>query len=227
MARRLSSIFSMGSNSSDATSNGSRPRSAFNPDYPASDHLPSAQLTSPKSTPDLRPSTPSSRFQDAQQLYTARRTPPIDTSRPSPRFGPLTSPLPSLEEDGGLPSPLFLRKPVPQQAASPVSSRPVSRNSGPGSSASSRDGTRPQSRTASPAKLRPNTPTSEQSKLSKRRTWLPGSKGKPGSEDSDISGMSGSASWIITPRQQDSLRYDLVPLANFQKVKVSIQARLL
>ena len=218
MARRISSIFSMGSSSSDTNTNSSLPHSTDNPAHAANGRPPSAQLTSARSTPDLRPNTPSSRFQDAQQLHNARRTPPIDTSRLSPRAGPLTAPLPSLEEDGGLLSPQVLRKPIPQQAGSPGGSRPVSRNSGPGSSASSRDGTGPDSRRASPARLRPTTPTSEQSKHLKRRTWLPGSRGKSGSEDGNTDGISGSASWIITPQLQDSIRYDLAPLVNFQKV---------
>lgn len=221
MAKRLSSIFSLGSNNSEASSHSSksRPRSVFTADQVPADHLPSALLTSPRSTPDLRPSTLSSRFQDAQLLQYARRAPPGDPSRLSPHVGPvISSALPSLDEDDGLLAPPFPRKPLPQQTGSPDGSRPVSRSSRPGSRAPSRDGMAPHSRTSSPTKLRLATPTGEQSRLSKRRSWLPGSRGRPEADSAGIDGASGNAAWILTPVTQDKLHYDLTPMINFQKV---------
>ena len=224
MAKRLSSIFSLGSNNSDSSSNVSRPRSAFNPGGAADHHLPSPQLTSHKSTPDLRVGASSSQA-DAEHLQAAMRAPPMDTSRLSPHFSPTMSPpLPGLEEDGPLLSPLpqALRKPIPQQSESPDGSRPQSRIRTPGSRSPSRDGSVPHSQAASPATFRPVTPTGDQSKSSKRKSWLPGSRGKPESQSDEMNGIYGNESWIITPQAQHKLRYDLVPLVNFQKVIVSL-----
>ena len=232
MARRLSSIFSLGSNNSENSnnSNGSRPLSSVNPDRPARE-LSQAQLAR-RSTPDLRPNTPASRFHDTQHLQAARRTPPLDTSRLSPQVAALNSaPLPALDEDGDLLCPKFLPKPPPQQVTySPIGSRPASRGSGGTGSrapsrdrfrAPSRDGSAPHSRAASPAKFRPSTPTND-GKLSKRMSWLPG-RGRSESQSS-TNGMPGNSAWIVTPQTQDKLHYDLGPLINFQKVRFPVSA---
>lgn len=214
MARRISSIFSLGSNSSNASTNDSRPRSTFNPDRIAYDRPPSATLASPKSTPDLRPTTPSQRYQAGQQLDTGRGVSPHDPSR----LSPLMSPAPHSSNDANgsfLPA---LRKPLPHQAGSIDLGRPVSGASGAESRASSRDGSHPNSRPVSPAKLRPTTPTTEQSKLMKKRQWLPGGKSRSDYEDSYKEETAGYGAWNIAYPAQANSYYDLTPLVRFQKV---------
>lgn len=226
MARRLSSILSLGSKHSDTSSDASRRRSSFYPSDPSGDHPPSATLTPHKSTPDLTLDM-ATRQSSFEQLQAMTRSPPTDASRLSPRFGPaMSTPLPGLEEDSPmpLPPPHIPRKPIPQQTGSPGSSRPQSRGAIPGSRAASREGSAPNSRAASPAKFRPLTPTGEQSLFSKRRSWMPSSRGRAESQSEaqhDImQGQFGDESWIVTPQTQHTLRYDLAPLASFQKVHV-------
>lgn len=222
MARRISSIFSLGSNSSGTSSND--PKSS--PLFSFGD--PTKEKESPRLdrtfTPDLRPSAPASRFQDVQPYPDARQSPPIDTSRHSPQVQPgLSAPLPPLEEIGGLDMlhPPELRKPLPEQrAGSPIGSRPaskpVSRPTSRGSGFDSRptsragpgrDHSAPHSRAASPSKLRPHTPTSDTNRPSSRasagrdqsaphsRAGSP-SKLRPLTPTSDSNRSSRRMSWI-------------------------------
>lgn len=222
MAKRISSIFQLGSKNPDHNDDVSRPRSAILPGGVAEDYLQSAQWTLNKSTPDLRVGT--SLDHPSGGLFQAvNRASPIDPSKLSPRFSPaMAPPLPGLEEEEGLallqPPPQMLRKPMPQQTGSPRSSRPQSRADTPGNRGASRDGFAPNSRAASPSKGRPSTPIGEQIKSFKRGSWLPGSRGREESQSEEIERSPGNESWIVTPQTERRLRYDLAPLANFQKV---------
>ena len=222
MAKRISSIFQLGSKKPDHNDDVSRPRSAMLPGGVAEDHLQSAQWTLNKSTPDLRVGT-SLDHPSAGLFQAVNRASPIDPFRLSPRFSPaMAPPLPGLEEEEGLallqPPPQILRKPMPQQTGSPGSSRPQSRADMPGNRGASRDGSAPNSRAASPSKGRPSTPIGEQIKSFKRASWLPGSRGREESQSEEIGLSPGDGSWIVTPQTEHRLRYDLAPLANFQKV---------
>lgn len=227
MARRFSAIFSLGSKHLDTNNNVSRPQSALNPGSCDVDPSPSAVLPSHRSTPDLRVVTSSSQM-SIQHLQAATGLSPMDTSRLSPRFSPAISPpLPGLEEEEApspslLPSPQFLQKPIPQQIESPGGSRPQSRAATPRSRRVSRDSSAPNSRAVSPAKFRASSPTGEQSKALKRRSWLPGSRAREESQSDEIIGSHSDESWIVTPQAQQRLYYDLIPLVNFRKVNASL-----
>lgn len=240
MAKRLSSLFSLGSNASDRTesSNDSRLPSSENPSRPPRDRS-SATLTA-KSTPELRPTNKLRRNQSsgAIALFNPTDLPRIDddhsllqppqllsphTSQAKPMGGSRPASLgsrPRTRDDiidpiGGHP-PLLM--PLPIRPVSASGGRPVSSRSGAGSSAGSRPGSRDPSRPASPARLsRPQTPTGEQ-KLAKRRSWLPG-RFKTEVQNGVLDVQSSQAS-VITP--QGKLPYDITPLANFQKVSRSL-----
>ena len=207
MARRISSIFSLGSNTSDASASSSRPRSAFNPDQLANNFAPSATLASPKSTPDLRPCTPSSQLPSDHQH---------DASRLSPMISPALLPA---NEAGGRSSPR-LQKPLPQLAGLSDVERSARRTSEGGSRTSSRDGN---SRAVSPARLTPTTPSAEHSKLSKRRSWIPGGRSRPVSQEVYVEQMPGFDAWNISIRANEHSGYDLRPLAGFQQVRRRLQ----
>ena len=186
MAKRLSSIFSMGSNVSDQSSD-SRISSSIHPARPSRDQsqspvlplgeqrrLPGSEQHDPtkllrKSVPNLRPT---SHLQDLHEEQSSGFTPPFDPTL-----------LPRIEDDDVLLNPPPLLKPMPMRAQSPAgsrdSSRPVSRGNPldsrpasrgipfdnrpasrpPSSRSPSRPPSQPASRPASPIRIRPQTPT--------------------------------------------------------------------
>jgi len=240
MARRISSIFSLGSNSSDRTesSNDSRLPSSVNPSRPPRDRSPATLAA--KSTPELRPTN---NLQDLHKNQSSGLTPPFNPSL-----------LPRIDDDHPLLQPPQHLSPYPVRSQSPSGSRPasvgsrpqsragnhdllahppallsplaiwpdssgggrpVNGGSGPGSSAGSHPGSRPSSRPASPIKPRSQTPTTEE-KAGKRRSWLPG-RFKAEAQDEGHDTQTSKAS-IITP--QGNIPYDTSPLASLQKVSM-------
>jgi len=240
MARRISSIFSLGSNSSNRSesSNDSRLPASVHPSRPPRER--SSATLAAKSTPELRPTN---NLSDLHKNQSSDHTPPFNPSllprvdddhrllQPPQHLSPY--PIRSESYGGSRPAsvgsrpqsrasnddllghpPIFLN-PLPIRPESSGGGRPVSGHSGPGSSAGSRSGSRPPSRPASPIKSRPQTPTTEQ-KLSKRRSWLPG-RFRAEAQDEGLDTQTTQAS-MITP--QGKLPYDTSLLANFQKVTI-------
>jgi hypothetical protein len=197
-AKRLSSIFSLGSNStipetSVASSHTSSSRHPSKASRGASPTRSPARL--PYLSTDIRgsTSTPNLRNGHSPTHQSPFLTPTLDPGRSS------------TPDDARLFQPLDTLKPLPNRIDSPGTSRPSSR-------ASSRGGSRP----ASPIKFRPWTPNQEQRQLSKRRSWLPGRSSRPESQDAGAMGI--PQAWILTAAPQEKPAYDLLPLANFQKV---------
>lgn len=245
-AKRISSIFSMGSNVSDQSSD-SRISSSIHPARPSRDqsqspvHAPGEQSHvlvpgqrdpvkfSRKSLPNLRPT---SHLQNLHSEQSSGFTPPFDPTI-----------LPRIEDDDVLLNPPLL-KPMPIRAQSPGGSpgrsRPVSRGNPtdsrpasrgnpfdsrsssrpPSSRPQSRPPSLPASRPASPIKLRPQTPTS--------RPLTPTTDAKLAKRRSWMPGKPRKAgqmeedhanslqAWIITPNEK--IPYDVSGLANFHKV---------
>ena len=185
-AKRISSIFSMGSNFSDQSSE-SRMSSSVHPARPPKEQSQSPNHASGKQSPasgfghqdpvklsrkSLPSLRPTSHLQNLHSEQSSGFTPPFDPTI-----------LPRIEDDDVLLNPPLLLKPLPIRAQSPngssEGSRPVSRgkqmdsrppsrgspfdsrsNSRPPSSRPpSRPPSQPASRPASPIKLRPPTPT--------------------------------------------------------------------
>ncbi len=197
-AKRLSSIFSLGSNStipetSVASSHTSSSRHPSKASRGASPTRSPARL--PYLSTDIRgsTSTPNLRNGHSPTHQSPFLTPTLEPGRSS------------TPDDARLFQPLDTLKPLPNRIDSPGTSRPSSR-------ASSRGGSRP----ASPIKFRPWTPNQEQRQLSKRRSWLPGRSSRPESQDAGAMGI--PQAWILTAAPQEKPAYDLLPLANFQKV---------
>ena len=193
-AKRLSSIFSLGSNTSgksglsNATEPTRDPRKTSRDASPAGlPHL-STDIRISSSTPNLRNGW--------------------SPTRQSPTFTPvLDSVRPATPDDGRLLlEPLDTLKPLPNRMDSPGTSRPSSR-------ASSKGGSRP----GSPTKLRPWTPTQEPNQLSKRKSWLRGRSSRPQSQDAGALGL--PQAWMAMPIPQEKIPYDPLPLATFQKVE--------
>lgn len=238
MARRISSIFSLGSNSSSRTedSNDSRLPASVHPSRPPRQRSP-ARLSA-RSTPELRPTN---NLQDLNDNQSSSPTPPFNPSllpriddehhllQPPQLLSPCT--IQSESNGGSRPAsvgsrprsragndnplgqhPTFL-KPLPVRPGSSGGGRPASGESGPGSSAGSRPDSQSPSRPASPVKSRPQTPATEQ-KSGKRRSWLPG-RFKAEAQDEGYDTQITPA-LIITP--QGKLPYDTSLLANFLKV---------
>lgn len=238
MAKRISSLFSLGSNYSDRTESSidSRLPSSENPSRPPRR---SSMTLAAKSTPELRPTNRLRRNQSSGVIppFNPSDLPPIDDVDALPQPPQLLSPhisqmkpigggrpaslgsRPRTKDDindslGG-PPPLLMPLPIRPGSAGGV--RPVSSWGGAGSNAGSRPGSRDPSRPASPARLsRPQTPTGEQ-KLAKRRSWLPG-RFRTDVLNGELDIQKSQAS-VITP--QGKLPYDITPLANFQKVNRS------
>ena len=235
MAKRISSIFSIGSNYSiqSQNSDSSRFPSSVHPARPSRDPSPA------KAAPvDPRPT---SNLQNLHNNQSSGLTPPfnptilprIEDDHPMLRSPHLLSPILVNEtspngsrrasigsrpqtsmSDPQLQNPLLRSLPI--RSESPFGNRPGSRGGVPRSNPSSRPGSRPSSRPASPVKSRPQTPSTEQ-KLGKHRSWLPG-KSKAESQEDGSTGYPSQA-WVVTP--QEKLPYDVTPLANFQVVCVA------
>lgn len=215
MARRIPSIFSLGSNRSDHSSDVPRPLSSFDPDRPPKDFY--AVHLERNSTPDLRRFTPSP---SAQSLHSSQ----LSNELPSTDMQFLS--VPGII-DGG---PQFLQppqllKPLPHPLDYPGGSRllrgangsdgrPVSRDSS--SRGSSTAGSISGSRSTSPSHIQPVATTNE-SRASKRRSWLP-TKSRAESID-ESQDVHSARAWIMTSDPRDKIDYDLSTLLNFQKVR--------
>lgn len=205
MAKRLSSLFSLGSNASDQGNKNPPPPPSALDAGPAAKAVGHNKLVR-RSTPDLRALTPPTVLQAVQNpSQPPVQQTPVDTSLLTPQtFSPLGD------------SALLTQSPIAwQRPESPADGRPVSRGS---ARVPSRDGTAPHSRAASPAKFtRPLTPTGD-IKYSKRLSWLPGRGGSIAAEGGVA--LPSSSAWIVTPRTEDNVSYDIAPLADFQKVRL-------
>ena len=234
MAKRISSIFSMNSNSSNQSSD-SRYGSSLHPARPSKEQssvanphksMPNLRPVSNLQDPQITPSTPTPPFDSTIPLHVDRdglmlqpsgyppAFPGRSSSRPSSMAG-----MPGDRDEHLLPPPPFL-KPLHGRSESPTGRRPVSIGSVPESLPGSRPSSRPASRPASPSTSRPQTPTTDQ-RLLKKKSWLSGKihAGSRGGED--IAQM--PQAWVVTPHEK--IPYDVNPLANFHKVN-SFQARL-
>ena len=229
MAKRIASIFSIGSNVSDQSqhSNSSRVPSSIHPARPPKEQNSAGAVADP--TPELQPTD------DLHNLHThqsAGLTPRLDDEHLMLQSPQLLSPIPIDEtspngsrrasissrphsrlgsgDPNNQPS---IHKPLPIGSESPSGNRPVSGGSYGGSNAGSRPDSRSPSRPASPIKSRSQTPTGEQ-RLGKRRGWLPGkTKGEMPEEEHSVFP---SHAWVVTPHEK--LPYDTVPLSHFKKV---------
>ncbi|KAL6720367.1 hypothetical protein ACLMJK_002288 [Lecanora helva] len=241
MARRISSIFSVGSSSSDqthSTNNSSLHSSSNGPAISSGERKQSPARLAAKSTPELRavgniqdpqtqevphltpalnPSLPSHTDGDQMMLQSPQLLSPIPIDTTSPN-GSRRSSISGRRRSGGLGDDYThtlatLLKPLPLRTSSPSATRPFSGDSTSGNIVASRPGSRPSSRLGSPHNSRPSTPTKEQN-LGRRRSWL------PGKSKTDVQGEEHnkcpSQAWRVTP--QDRQPYDTAPLANFQKV---------
>ena len=227
MAKRISSIFSMNSNSSDQSSD-SRYGSSLHPTRPSKEQssvatphksMPNLRPTSNLQNPQITPPTPTPPFDSTIALHDDRDElmlqpsgyPPTFSSRSSSRPSSIAG-MPGDRDELLLPPPPLL-KPLPGRSDSPTGSKPVSRGSGPESLPS--PPSLPASRPASPSTSRPQTPTSDQ-RLLKKKSWLSGKlHGSRGGED--IAQM--PQAWVVTP--QEKIPYDVNQLANFHKVNFS------
>ena len=235
-AKRISSIFSMGSNVSDKSSE-SRLSSSIHPARPPREpsqtpscvsgkpsHDPGLGQQDPanllgESLPNLRPT---SHLQNLHNEQSSGYTPPFDPTI-----------LPRIEDNDILLNPPILRKPMPIQAqspnGSPGGSRPVSRGNPFDSRSSSRPPSsrppscppsQPTSRPPSPVKLRPPTPTARpltptaEAKFAKRKNWMPGKPRKTEQDGGDHGEM--PQAWMVTPKEKTP--YDISALANFHRV---------
>ena len=243
-AKRISSIFSMGSNVSDQSSE-SRISSSIHPARPLREQSQTPVYTSReqspvlgsgqrnpvsfarKSLPDLRPT---SNLHNLHNEQSSGYTPPFDPTI-----------LPRIEDDDVLLNVPPLLKPLPLRAQSPggslAGSRPVSRgnplDSRPASRGnpfdsrsnsrppSSHPSSRPPSRPLSQPASRPASPIrlrpqtpTSEAKLAKRRSWMPGKLRKPGQEEGDHANS--PQAWTVTPNEKTP--YDASGLANFQRV---------
>ncbi|KAL8833936.1 MAG: hypothetical protein Q9170_004013, partial [Blastenia crenularia] len=245
-AKRISSIFSIGSNFSEKSSSTSstlfsQPSQSSRASSPPRKPLPIAAKTYPTSV---------------QELQTESEVPA--------KFGPTLSPPLTGNDDGAFPDGVY--KPLPERSASPAGSARGRAGSAPGTRSSSpfkgflrpltpvsdiggtdsRFSSQPGSRTSSPHKdfHRPFTPVSDASRPSSRGNLggvsrphspskqLPGStplKEKrisrrrswiPGRSRMDEPVEKGqlSGAWIMTASSSEKPSYDLSPLVNFQQV---------
>ena len=191
--KRISSIFSLSSNTSAKSGTSSNVGSTAPPKKPSRDASPAR---SPRRYSDIRPSTSTPNLRVASSP--THHSPAMTTS-----FVPVRSSTP--DGAGSMLPPLDTLKPLPNRVESSGASRP-------GSRASSRGASRP----ASPTKFRPLTPTNEPKQLSKRKSWLPG-RSRPGTRDGE-GAFDMPQAWIVTTVPQEKSMYDPTPLATFQKV---------
>ena len=191
--KRLSSLFSIGSNSSEKSGASSGTTASLHPNKASRDSSP-ANLPQLSTNVRVSASNP-----DLRNGHTPTRS--ASPGRLTPTFRP-----PTPIEPGNLLSQMDSMRDSSQRSMSP-GSRPNSRPA-------SRSGSRANSRPSSPTKFfRPLTP-SQETKLSKRRSWLPG-KTRPESHDGPGEML---RAWLLEPGQQESIKYDLAPLANLRRV---------
>lgn len=241
MAKRLSSLFSLGSDHSDQSSE-SRQSSSLHPARPPKKQRSIQSLRDQSSThlarkslPDLRPSSNLYALDEQSSGF----TPPFDPSI-----------LPQIVDDAMLLQPPTQLKPMPLRSQSPdgsvAGSRPISRGSRQESGASSYLTCRPESRSASrpasptnflalpptsrsssrsasrpaspikflapPTTSHPLTPTTEP-RLRRRKSWMPGKLRKESADEGTTANS--PQAWIVMPKEK--ILYDLNPLASFHK----------
>ncbi|KAI4184097.1 MAG: hypothetical protein LQ348_004596 [Seirophora lacunosa] len=255
-AKRISSIFSLGSTSSDKSSNLSAPTLSPNPSH-----------SSRGSNPPRKPLPASHQARRLSNSASAQELRVRQDPQWTPTFGPALSPPLTGEDD--LPSLNGTHKPLPRPIDSPThpSSRagsrpgsrppspskaflrpltPVSDAGRPASRGSSHPGSHAGSRPSSPYKdfHRPFTPSSDTSrpasggnigpgsrpdspskrtraaaptnelKINKRKSWIPGkARVEVHSEEVQLPNA-----WIAAPSNLEKPSYDLSPLMNFQRI---------
>ena len=236
-ARRISSIFSLGSTSSDKSKNSNltpsvhAPRESRSPSPARLPQLFTSTLQPSESLQNLRtPSAgPSPHLSPAfDPGYSISTLPdnalPQGVCKPAPLPPGSLRPIRPGSTPGTRPSPppINFSRPASSGGSRPVSPsrdlRPITPNSDSGMSSRppSRVGLTPISRPISPSKhpSRPTTPIPGK-KLSNRRSWLPG-RSRHGSVDETDGERSSSRAWVLTPDQQRP--YDVSPLIKFQRV---------
>jgi len=233
MARRISSILSIGSSNSDKTqsSNSSRGSSSIHPTRPSAEQSAFAKLTA-NSKAEPRPTN---NLQDLHSHQSSGFPPPLKSSL-----------LPPIDDDHPILQSPHLLSPIPIDTTSPNGSRAASISSRPQSAHGTFDpanpnapllkplpvqpgshgGTRPvsgesapPSRPGSPIKSRPQTPTKDQN-LRRRRSWLPG-RSKVEVQEQEPGPEHTWQAWIVTP--QEKRPYDVAALTDFQKVPIPIR----
>ena len=239
-AKRISSIFSLSSTSTDKrNSNPNVPPSSLH--APRDSRTPSPSRLLQNSITILQPSASSPNLRTPGSGQSPHLNPSVDPIRSTSTISNNTLP-PGVLKHLPLPQGSF-RNDRPQSAASsrpssssrnfsrPTSSdgsRPASPSrdfyrpiapiseTGETSRPASRAGLSPTSSPTSPAKhlSRPATPTTEKG-LSKRRCWLPG-RSKHGSTEEADGAHAPPRAWVVTWEQQ--IPYDVSPLLSFQKV---------
>ena len=248
-AKRISSIFSMGSNASDQSSE-SRMSSSIHPARPPREQSQSIEHASKKqiSTPGLGQQDPAnlsrtsptnlrptSHLQNLHNEQSSGFTPPFDPTI-----------LPRIEDDDLLLNPPLLRKPMPIRAQSPNGSlgdsRPVSRGNQmdsrppsrgnpfdsrpssrpPSSLPPSRPPSQPASRAASPVKLRPPTPTARPLTPTTEANLAKRKSWMPGKtrKAGQDGGDHGSYPQAWLVTPKDKTPYDVSGLASFHRVSV-------
>lgn len=192
-AKRLSSIFSLGSSASEKS--GVSSNTTVSSRYPSKGSHDTSPSRSPTRSSARLPHLATDNRLSASTPDLLNGHSPINRS---PAFTPTLDPVRPFTPDGLGSSlqPLDTLKPLPGRIDSP---RATSR---PGSRASSRGGSRPSSPTKN---------------LSKRRSWLPGRSSRPESQDGGSLGMPDA--WVVTALPQEKIPYDPLPLASFQKVR--------
>ena len=214
MARRISSLFS----ASDPQQP-SPPPPANHTNHPPS--MPRPSKLTRNVTPELTAlSMPSTVVQEALSPHHINPPPSLNPSLLTPSSHP--SPNAFLPHPGPTCDPQYLDLGLPNapyRSSSPDGARPGSRGNGAGSQASSL----PPSRNASPSRfMRPVTP--DEQKQSKRLSWLPGRGGNSASAQQGT-GLPKGGAWVVTPRSQENIHYDLTPLVNFQRVKCVVSSQ--
>ncbi len=203
-ARRISSIFSLGSDSSDRSL-----------DSPKSPPLPHGPTLSPESSPAIvsepvitRPANDESLSQ--QPMVESL---PIYDPPPPPLYDPPPPPPPSFHSQNHevlSPSSPMLSL-LTDRISSPTGSKLSSRSESRGGS---QDGRKSRNRPLSQAKLHQHRTPSD-SKLARPRSWLPTKSKSEPQVDGDKS--LSTETWLLYP--ETNIPYDISPLIGFQKVR--------
>lgn len=193
-ARRISSIFSLGSDSSEKSLDSSK--------TPPSPHGPTI-IPEPDPVIQSKPMITPPAIETSLSPHASLSSPPPPSYDPPP-------PPQAYSQNNDILSPNSpMLSPLPERLGSPTGdsfrSRSVSRDG-------SQDGRRSRSRPLSQAKNRLHS----ESRLARPRSWLP-TRSKPESQG-DGEGP-GSEAWLVYP--DTTIPYDVLPLVQFQKVRAS------
>ncbi|KAL9099478.1 MAG: hypothetical protein Q9163_005029 [Psora crenata] len=153
---------------------------------------------------DLRPASPPRIIQGVHEGRPSMHSTYLETLSLSPAPG---------EGESAFLQPPPLLQPLPERPGSPAGSKTSSRAGRPDSKDGNRAGARASSRPSNPSMLRSLTPTNEP-KLLKRRTWMPGRSVQVPENGHDAA--QSAQAWIITP--EEKIHYDLTPLLEFKPV---------